>query len=404
MRARGEARGLEHGGALALTDSSEAVRVAGAEEAFHLAPLSKDAEALIESALGDRTPRVRCLAAGTLALSHDGGGDGWKHLDGCLCDAEFVTREAAVGSLAKLAWEVPSTTRATASGGREGVQPLVDALRNSLVDVRAHAASALGQMGSIAQGATSALADALRDENRNVREEAARALLRMGSGTTEADPALQMATKDTDPAVACLAAGALVRLGASLTDEQAPILRALGHPERLVRATAEGTIFWLGPLAGPIVSHLVDFLGGESRDEVLHLLGRLRGVARAALPQVRALVSAEGPITRHRAAVALVRLGEASPAVPHLIEALGYLDIDVGDDVSDALREAGETAVRPLMEVLASPNSDLQATAAGILGSMGELGRPAVSLLRRLARDPAEQTARAARRALDLLR
>jgi HEAT repeat protein len=398
-------------------------------------------------ALGDRDRDV-CVAA-CRALGAIGDGQAVPPLIQALGDGDSDVRAAACEALGEI-------------GDGQAVPPLIQALRDRDRDVRVAACEALGAIGDgqavpalsvwahagervaqaalqqmgqaplplpeavaqvVAQGAWGVLVRALRHEA--VRA----AVVELG---TPAVPHLIQALGDGDSDVRAAACWALGEIG----DRQAvpPLIQALGDGDGYVRAAACRALGEIGDRQAvpPLIQALRD---GDSdvRAAACEALGAIgdgqavpalsvwahagERVAQAALqqmgqaplplPEAVAQVVAQGAwgvlvrALRHEAVrAAVVELG--TPAVPHLIQALGDRDWDVRVAACRALGAIGDgQAVPPLIQALGDWNSDVRAAACRALV---KIGAPAVPHLIQALGDGNRYVREAAREAVEQIK
>jgi HEAT repeat protein len=190
---------------------------------------------------------------------------------------------------------------------------------NSSPSVRAHAAYALGALGTAAADAADALSvAAAQDSDAQVRRQAVRALSRIHSEPQLAIASLGNALEDPDPAVRVAALDSLTSAGPAAV----PVLgKALENP-----ATRYWAALALGELhkdAKPALGALVEAMKDERpevRREVLVALARIGPDAAAAVPAISALLADPDASARHAAAFALGHIGpQAASAAPLLV-------------------------------------------------------------------------------------
>lgn len=117
------------------------------------------------------------------------------------------------------------------------------ALKDADADVRATAATAVGNLGAAAVPALPALIAQLKgDQHKEARETAARALGRIGKAAPkerQAVPALKEAgAKDADPVTRVVALGALAMMDVDVPDQVVGLRKYLHHDAPLVRMKA----------------------------------------------------------------------------------------------------------------------------------------------------------------------
>ena len=135
--------------------------------------------------------------------------------------------------------------------GPAAAAPLVKALKDEDVLIRAGAGDALGRIGSGAASAVPALIEALGDERMIVRASAARALKEMGPTVAPAVPALTRALRDEYYLVRRSAAEALGAIGNAARPATSAIENATRDEYLGVRQTARATLRKIGAQAVP---------------------------------------------------------------------------------------------------------------------------------------------------------
>ncbi len=178
---------------------------------------------------------------------------------------------------------------------------------------------------------------------------------------------LDALTEARTPSATCTA---LQGLGAGTVDDVGAAVHAVrrlldGRPRRDVRECIIGALANLG---GPTARDALDELRQDGSHSVR--LAALTVLAQSLEPgafEIVARQSKDGdPGRRHEALVALGRAGYAE-AIPRLAEAIDEVGGDARDELIDALGNAGEGAVGPLVRLLEHPAEQVQASAARAL-------------------------------------
>jgi len=293
--------------------------------------------------------------------------------------------------------------------GRAAVPVLRSGLGHEDADVRAGAASLLGEFGAAARGEVlQGLRAALGDADAHVRIFALMGLTRLDAWAPE-DAALlaQLAQSAEDrggeAVQACFALGAL---GQRAPDVVVPVLvRIVRGRDDNLRYQAVEALSRMGSKAAAAVPDLVQLLreGDDGyRHVVLAALGSIGPAARDALPHVQGMLSGESIQTRLWAHYAAAKITEQSPAhVAALVKALHSEDINrhLAALVLGTLNAEPELAVPALRGALEDEGRVVR-YAAEALGKFGTVAEPSVSKLLELARHEDAQVRRSAVEAL----
>lgn len=149
------------------------------------------------------------------------------------------------------------------------VQEMLALLRDADGEVRAMAATAVGNHGEAALPGVPALINQLQgDRHKEARETAARALGRIGKAVkTNRDavpPLREAAAKDADPVTRVVALGALAMMEQDVPGQVAALRQYLHHAEPLVRMKACHALGMLGPVAKAAAPEIVRVLEQET--------------------------------------------------------------------------------------------------------------------------------------------
>jgi HEAT repeat protein len=177
------------------------------------------------------------------------------------------------------------------------MKEILDLLKDTDGEVRAMAATAVGNHGEAALPGVPALIAQLKgDSHKEARETAARALGRIGKAVKTSRDAVQplrdAAAKDTDPVTRVVALGSLAMMEQDVSGQITALRKYLHHDEAIVRMKA------------------------------CHALGMLGTVARAAAPEI--VVVLEQETDSHRRGYIARALGNTgdSDSLPALYKAL----------------------------------------------------------------------------------
>lgn len=277
-----------------------------------------------------------------------------------------------------------ATLAACVIGHPDAVDPLIAVLSDPAERVRVCGAVALGLVGD--RRAVDGLSETLGDSRPEVRAAAATALGRVAD--TRALGPLVDALEDEDPRVRRSAA---ISLG-QFRDRRAapPLISALRDSEPGVRAAAA---FALGQHRDPAATRALADVA--RRDAMSHV----RAIATAALGEDR------DPVVRSNAALALGLVARRD-ALDTLVDDLrrGHRPLDYQEIARRSARGAGDRGVTgALVTALSDPSAAVRASAARALGIVGRAD--ANSALERLAREDTDLSVRTeALAALDRIR
>ena len=272
-------------------------------------------------------------------------------------------------------------------------------------------------VGTKAPGAIQPLIDAVDDSDLLVRRHAAEALAMHGAAATSALPKLE-ALLGEDEWTRLIGVEAIVSIDSSRTEELLPrLVEAVESRSVRIRRQALDALTERPNAGKMLIAELIDATDDEDEIVRMEALNALEGTGSAAAPAIPTLISilqGEGRdggdvLARERAAIVLGMIGEqARQAVFFLMECLN----EPGDDdltsnfrlqvVWALWRISGEPEhlLERAMELLQSPNWWLRGNAAAVLGGLGRAGRSAIPELRRALDDEHPSVRRQARRSL----
>jgi HEAT repeat protein len=192
-------------------------------------------------------------------------------------------------------WQAAYWLRAIGPATKEVIPALCAALGDSDTRLRAHVAETLGILHAKAEVAVPALAATLKDPDWFVRSYAAHALAQFGKEAAKAIPALGEALKDKDGHVKVAAAKAIWKIEGKV-DRAVPVL----------------------------IETLKDFDESHyAAGSAAEMLGKIGPSAKAAVPDLTAMLQSGWRDTRIAAAFALCKItGKAEPGLAVLIKAL----------------------------------------------------------------------------------
>ncbi len=306
-----------------------------------------------------------------------------------------ATQNASSASIQSVRWwkraarriRYPLGQRRKPGYGKE-VELAVELLRTALRDpspaVRGRAATATGQIGSMAAEATEELIELLRADTDDVRIEAATALGQIRTSGTVAISALVLALADPTPEVRTAAANSLGEYRATAADAVSGLIGLLQDTNEAVRTAAAEAIARIGVQNEQATQQLLNGLSSEDnvvRAQTAESLGRIGMAAETAAPALAVALTDTNDRVRAKAAEALGRIGaSAAPAaVPALMRLLRDEDNWVRALAAEALGEMGEAAENAspaLLRSLQHANPHVRANAAESLGKLrSELSR-----------------------------
>jgi HEAT repeat protein len=191
---------------------------------------------------------------------------------------------------------------------------LVKALRDKDCQVRAIVAVALGEVGPWTEGVVPTLVESLNDPDLMVRAGAARALGTVGPSAAAAIPTfLQALRESTGDVYHQKVAEAIGQIGASAAAEVIPLLqKAMNRPFMIAPSTRSLSL--LGDVTTTAVPRLLELVDDPQwlvRYQAVETLGQLGRKARAAVPRLRSLATAEADAAVQAAATEALRKIEA---------------------------------------------------------------------------------------------
>lgn len=298
-------------------------------------------------------------------------------------DRDFLVRSAAADALGSLR-------------SRQGVAPLIAALRDSNAEVRTSAALALARLND--PSAVSALRPLLKDAEALVRSAAAQALGKLNAA--DALPELTALLADAEPEVRTGTAEALGALASPRAVDS--LIAALADKNLYVRSRSATALGKIGDArAVPAIVELLKDTDRTVRASAADALGKFRD-RRAVQPLMDALRDRDA-FVRQNAAFALGKIGDESAADAladclrdedgrvrgRAVDALGVLAVPrTVETVSDALRDSDalvrtqaaqalgnykeERAVDALVQALSESDPVLRRRAVESLGKIGE--------------------------------
>jgi HEAT repeat protein len=296
--------------------------------------------------------------------------------------------------------------QALARIGNAAVPPLIEALRkDDNADVRASAATALGQMRPIPSTAIPDLIAALQDKDERVRSAAAYTVAALGRGAEKAIPALvEMLARNHD---ASAAIEGLAAMGPAAKAAVPSLIAVLKDRNRsaVVRALAAAALSRIDPLAAQVITALVD---GLQEAERLNGFGfanmcenALSRIGPAAVPALAAALADPQYKARRRAVASLALLGRAGNEVlPALSKALDDDDPQARTEAGGGLGQMGPRALATLLSSAKSEKPRVRAAAIHGLGLLSPRPPEVRNALMAALRDEDSDVRAAAQRAV----
>lgn len=259
------------------------------------------------------------------------------------------------------------------------VTTLREALNDSGLTVRAHAAQALGRIGSPAASSVPGLISLLEDEDETVRSAAIESVARVGGPTTEVIEALVRCLEDPSHHLRAAAAKELGSLNECAAAACRALVPLLQDREEIVRDAAAHAIGQIGEFDDEAADEMADGLASPDsvvRAQTAEALGDIGETAHESAPALVDALTDENDMVRAKAVEALGKIGEvaAEIAVPGLVRALRDTDNIVSSLAAEALGQMGDSAdmaIPSLVRSLEHMNADVRASAAESLGKLG---------------------------------
>jgi HEAT repeat protein len=319
----------------ALKDEDPFVRLKVAEAIWKVErPIPGTILPTVQRALKDKDAEVRATACAVIGMMGAKGKAAVPLLIDTLKDKELsvvmadisalgevgpAAREAAgpllaMSGYADFVYLEPLVAAALGDMGSAVVPELQAALKDTSVERRRVATSALGNIGPDAADAIKGLTKALGDAEPAIRALAARALGNIGKGAKSALPRLADATADQEPQVRIRAAMAVWQVGGE-TRHVAVLVRCLDEPSVAAREAACRALATMGGEAKDAAGALTKALADKEptvRQAALIAVGNLGPAAKGAAGALLPLLNDADKTLRLHAAFALWQVtGEA---------------------------------------------------------------------------------------------
>jgi HEAT repeat protein len=352
----------------ALDDPNPYTRAMMALSLGGLGPEARGAVPALLKALKDPEAGVRRQAAMALGQIGPGEGGDAKEVVAALIAAvkDPATRQGAVGALVNFG-----------SAAADAVPVLLEVLKEGDASVRVDAIQILGFGGrAAASKVVPVLMAALEDPDEMARGCATRALGMIGPTAQKAVPALLGVLQSARPGHRRDAAEALGRIGPAAKEAVLPLTAALKDQDREVRIEAAHALALIVPDRARTLVSVSDLVAGlreqstHVKYRALQALATLGPAARAALPDVLAILPNQDAALRSGGCYALGAMGFAPESASALIAALKDKDLYVRLAAASALGELGPqaaAATTPLEACLQDGDAGVRLVAAGAL-------------------------------------
>lgn len=213
-----------------------------------------------------------------------------------------------------------------------------------------------------------------------VRAQTAYALAELEKDPAEGTPLLLRLLEDPEPSVQLAAIVAAGRMGLESMEVAQRLVLALESPYEALRRHARKSLAQGGAGTLPALEGALAHPHPQVRWAAAAALSGL-GKTGAPLAALLARLVLEDPesLVRRQALLSVARLGPAG--VQTCIGHLRSDDLARRQEAAAALVGAGADAVAPLATLLADPDAELAAVAAGVLVDLGEVAAPALDAL-----------------------
>jgi HEAT repeat protein len=376
---------------LALSDKSDAVRIAAIVELSQLGPLAAPALPALKAALDEGHPSVTVNLASMLPVvepretenaiealvkivEHAEGKSDGSHIPSgneASADQDHADQSAAIAALGTFG---PDATEALAK--------LLDPSHPKWM--RIAAAEALAELGRSAFAAVPALAKQLEAKDADVRLAAVKSLGAIGTPAAAAVPEVLKFLASGNQAERCAAVETLGRIGK--TDPE-PVLKTLvplvRSADDALQMAAINAMAEIGPAAAPAAGELFR-LYGEYRNTQLGAatitaIGKTGATDKAAVQQLIAILTADDQETVHSAVEALGQMGAlAADAAPALVTVMAKDDGYNSTVACDALTKLGEAGAIELGKMVNVSEPGVSSRAVDALAKMKAAAKPAI--------------------------
>jgi HEAT repeat protein len=369
------------GFAYALKDEDEMVRYHCAHGLMNLGALAKPAAAKLYEALTDLNFHVRMFAYQALAQMSE---DPNTRLKKLIQDKKAEVRIPAASLYVMM------------TGGNDGVQVLVDGLKEKDLNLRMQCAYVLAQRGQERKAILPTLMEALKSKSPGVREQAIQSFQNIGGDGKDAAPALlEILQNDPEPNLKQQALYALQNVGGDPKLMLPGLKKMIEDKDASLRLTALQIIWRYGPDAIELIVKCFDDKDENVRQNATWVLQQVQGDLKPALPKIRELVKSKNQQVRIGAVALLSRCGD--DAADDLLALLKNGDDQVRWQAVYGLRNMQKSAKKLLPTLTAmvkdEKNNDTRAFAAQ---AMAQLGPDAMPTLFELLKNEKEESVKAA--------
>jgi HEAT repeat protein len=273
--------------------------------------------------------------------------------------------------------------------GADSIPALTKALASTNSELRQRTAELLADIGPAAKAALPFLKQRLIDPEPRVVAMTAIALFKIDGQTHGAVPVLEKLLADRDPEVRAAAAVSLGEFGRQASDAVPALTQALDDSNHQVRAMSARSLGLIGPAAHSAIPRLVarlDDPDGTVLMWTIGTLGKFGETAKEAVPKLKRLAQQPGTARWAVEALSTMDTNGAAVVIELLHDAEGGRRQLLARALIKLAPQAGD-AVPFLMNDLNSENIGRVATAAQVLGHLGERARVALPRLQELLHD-----------------
>jgi HEAT repeat protein len=277
--------------------------------------------------------------------------------------------------------------------GGIAIAPLTQGLSHTSPTVRILAARSLAEIGPDAESAAPALRERLDDQDVNVRAAALVALVSVHAPMEQIRKHLEAAFKDPATALRAAAVESVLRLTEGAKDFQQSVAATLRDKDPAVRHAALAVLGPAFPDTTPIVTELL--ADDAARPAALDALARIGPGAKAAAPQLAALIGGSSKTDRIHA---LATLGSVGPAGRDAAPAVDAARKDADPTIRAAatttaalIEPDGGARITGLLAAFDDPDQVVRQAAADILAKSGDRAVDAVPKLLTLVEKDADR-------------
>ncbi|GGA29450.1 hypothetical protein CYANOKiyG1_45860 [Okeania sp. KiyG1] len=276
----------------------------------------------------------------------------------------------------------------------ERVEQIGKLLSNEDSDVRAAAATAVGNLGSEAKELIPQLQQLLKDEDSDVREAVATAVGNLGSEARELIPQLLQLLKDEDSFVLEAAATAVGNLGSEAKELIPQLQQLLSDKNWRVRYAAALAVSNMDSEVKQFIPQLQQLFSDDNwstRYAAATAVGNLGSEAQQFIPQLQQLFSDDYLSVRYAAVIAVGNLGsEAQQLIPQLLQLFSDNEEGVREAAAEAVDNMASEAqqlIPQLLQLLSDKNWRVREATATAVGNLGSEAKQLIPQLLQLFSD-----------------